>query len=148
MFDDGGVPDFPAIVGQKDHHIKQPKRRRNPRRTCRSPQYRRPDGAGRSWRHYAVSRFFPSELSPVRFMTICARVSKQILKDLSRSNGAGQLIGPWNPWIRFSKFGGPVWELVKSLSTAPTLPTPVRKIAILDRRTFPFRLRDLCPCSG
>jgi alkylhydroperoxidase family enzyme len=30
-----------------------------------------------------------------------------------------------------SKFGGPVWELVKSLSTAPTLPRPVREIAIL-----------------
>src|SRR5258708_20120495 len=46
-------------------------------------------------------------------------------------NGAGQLIGPWNPWIRFPKFGGPVWELVKSLSTAPTLPRPDREIPIL-----------------
>jgi 4-carboxymuconolactone decarboxylase len=23
----------------------------------------------------------------------------------------GALIGPWNPSLRFSKFGGPVWEL-------------------------------------
>jgi 4-carboxymuconolactone decarboxylase len=46
-------------------------------------------------------------------------------------NEAGQLIGPWNPWIRFPKFGGPIWELVKALSTAPTLPKSVREVAIL-----------------
>lgn len=46
-------------------------------------------------------------------------------------NESGQLIGPWNLWLRFPKFGGPVWELVKALSTAPTLPRPVREVAIL-----------------
>jgi 4-carboxymuconolactone decarboxylase len=44
---------------------------------------------------------------------------------------SGRLIGPWNPWLRFSKFGGPVWELVKALSSSPKLPRPVREIAIL-----------------
>jgi alkylhydroperoxidase family enzyme len=43
----------------------------------------------------------------------------------------GALIGPWNPWLRFPKFGGPVWQLVKALSSSPTLPRPVREIAIL-----------------
>jgi 4-carboxymuconolactone decarboxylase len=43
----------------------------------------------------------------------------------------GALIGPWNPWLRFPKFGGPVWELVKALSTSPTLPRAIREIAIL-----------------
>lgn len=43
----------------------------------------------------------------------------------------GALIGPWNSWLRFPKFGGPVWELVKALSTAPSLPRPVREVAIL-----------------
>jgi 4-carboxymuconolactone decarboxylase len=43
----------------------------------------------------------------------------------------GALIGPWNPWLHFSKFGGPVWQLVKALSTSPTLPRPVREVAIL-----------------
>jgi 4-carboxymuconolactone decarboxylase len=43
----------------------------------------------------------------------------------------GALIGPWNPWIHFPKLGGPVWELVKALSSAPTLPKPVREVAIL-----------------
>jgi hypothetical protein len=43
----------------------------------------------------------------------------------------GALIGPWNPWLQFSKIGGPVWELVKALSLAPTLPKPVREVAIL-----------------
>lgn len=52
-------------------------------------------------------------------------------KGFTAINESGQLIGPWNPWLRFSKFGGPVWELVKALSTAPTLPKPVREVAIL-----------------
>ncbi|MCJ2184073.1 carboxymuconolactone decarboxylase family protein [Novosphingobium sp. 1949] len=41
------------------------------------------------------------------------------------------LVGPWNPWLSFPKFGKPVWELVKALADAPTLPGPVREIAIL-----------------
>jgi 4-carboxymuconolactone decarboxylase len=45
--------------------------------------------------------------------------------------GNGALIGPWNPWLHASKFGGPVWELVKALSTNPSLPRPVREVAIL-----------------
>lgn len=43
----------------------------------------------------------------------------------------GRLIGPWHPWLRFAKFGGPVWALTKALSTNPKLPKPVREIAIL-----------------
>ena len=43
----------------------------------------------------------------------------------------GSLIGPWNPWLHFPKMGGPVWELVKAMSTNPNLPKPVREIAIL-----------------
>ena len=46
-------------------------------------------------------------------------------------DGDGTLIGPWNPWLRFASYGGPVWELVKALSTSPKLPRPVREIAIL-----------------
>lgn len=52
-------------------------------------------------------------------------------KGFTAINAAGELIGPWNPWLRFAKFGGPVWELVKALSASPTLPRPVREIAIL-----------------
>jgi len=52
-------------------------------------------------------------------------------KGFTAVNAAGQLIGPWNPWLRFSKFGKPVWELVKALSTNPALPRPVREVAIL-----------------
>jgi hypothetical protein len=43
----------------------------------------------------------------------------------------GTLIGPWNPWLQFPKIGGPIWELVKALSMSPTLPRPVREVAIL-----------------
>ena len=44
---------------------------------------------------------------------------------------SGELIGPWNPWLRFAKWGGPVWQLVKALSVSPGLPRPVREVAIL-----------------
>ena len=44
---------------------------------------------------------------------------------------SGTLIGPWNPWIHAPKFGGPVWELVKALSSSPKLPKAVREVAIL-----------------
>lgn len=43
----------------------------------------------------------------------------------------GALIGPWNPWLHAAKFGGPVWELVKALSSNPSLPRTVREVAIL-----------------
>ncbi|MEJ0044992.1 MAG: 4-carboxymuconolactone decarboxylase [Rhodospirillales bacterium] len=43
----------------------------------------------------------------------------------------GALLGPWNPWLHFEKFGKPVWELTKSLASAPSLPPGVREIAIL-----------------
>jgi 4-carboxymuconolactone decarboxylase len=43
----------------------------------------------------------------------------------------GALIGPWNSWLHFPKFGGPIWDLVKALSASPTLPRPVREVAIL-----------------
>ncbi len=43
----------------------------------------------------------------------------------------GALLGPWNPWIREPKFGGPIWELTKALSFSPSLPKPVREVAIL-----------------
>jgi alkylhydroperoxidase family enzyme len=52
-------------------------------------------------------------------------------KGFTAMDAAERLIGPWNPWLRFPKFGGPVWELVKALSTAPGLPRPVREVAIL-----------------
>jgi len=52
-------------------------------------------------------------------------------KGFTAIDKTGTLIGPWNPWLRFPNFGGPVWELVKALSTSPTLPRPVREIAIL-----------------
>lgn len=43
----------------------------------------------------------------------------------------GTLLGPWNPWLHQPKFGGPIWELTKALSYSPSLPRPVREVAIL-----------------
>jgi alkylhydroperoxidase family enzyme len=56
---------------------------------------------------------------------------KQNFKGFTAINDAGQLIGPWNPWLHFPKFGGPMWELVKALSISPGLPRTVREVAIL-----------------
>jgi len=52
-------------------------------------------------------------------------------KGFTAIDDSGRLIGPWNPWLHFPKFGAPVWELVKALSSSPKLPRPVREIAIL-----------------
>src|ERR1700759_4095188 len=43
----------------------------------------------------------------------------------------GALLGPWNPWIHEPKFGKPVWELTKAMVSNPSLPAPVREVAIL-----------------
>jgi 4-carboxymuconolactone decarboxylase len=56
---------------------------------------------------------------------------EQNFKGFTAIDDSGRLIGPWNPWLHFPKFGGPVWELVKALSSSPKLPRPVREIAIL-----------------
>ncbi|WP_419418677.1 carboxymuconolactone decarboxylase family protein [Legionella sp. D16C41] len=52
-------------------------------------------------------------------------------KGFKAISDSGALIGPWNPWLKFPKFGAPMWELVKTLSMSPVLPKPVREIAIL-----------------
>ncbi|MFZ3311955.1 MAG: hypothetical protein WA280_21610 [Xanthobacteraceae bacterium] len=43
----------------------------------------------------------------------------------------GALIGPWNPWLHEPKFGKPIWDLTLALSVSPSLPRPVREVAIL-----------------
>lgn len=52
-------------------------------------------------------------------------------KGFTAIDESGELIGPWNPWLRFPAFGGPVWELTKAMSSSPTLPRPIREVAIL-----------------
>jgi len=75
----------------------------------------------------------PSKLSPEQ-RPLYEDMRKGIetnFKGFSAIDKTGALIGPWNPWLRFPKFGGPVWALVKAHSSAPSLPRPVREIAIL-----------------
>jgi alkylhydroperoxidase family enzyme len=52
-------------------------------------------------------------------------------KGFKAMNSAGALIGPFNVWMSQPSWGRPIWELVKALSLAPTLPRPVREVAIL-----------------
>ncbi|QEX23719.1 hypothetical protein FRZ61_36580 [Hypericibacter adhaerens] len=75
----------------------------------------------------------PSELSPEQ-RHLYDDMRKGIetnFKGFTAISPSGQLEGPWNPWLRFPKFGKPVWELVKALSASPSLPRPVREVAIL-----------------
>lgn len=44
---------------------------------------------------------------------------------------SGALIGPWNAWVRQPRWGKPIWDLVKAMSTSTTLPRSVREVAIL-----------------
>ncbi len=43
----------------------------------------------------------------------------------------GALVGPWNPWLHYPSFGKASWDLVKALADNPSLPKPVREVAIL-----------------
>ncbi len=43
----------------------------------------------------------------------------------------GALLGPWNPWLHEPKIGKAIWDLTLALSVSPSLPRPVREVAIL-----------------
>ena len=43
----------------------------------------------------------------------------------------GALLGPWNPWLHEPAFGKASWDLVRALADKPSLPKPVREVAIL-----------------
>jgi 4-carboxymuconolactone decarboxylase len=43
----------------------------------------------------------------------------------------GTLLGPWNPWLHEPSFGKASWDLVRALADKPSLPKPVREVAIL-----------------
>jgi 4-carboxymuconolactone decarboxylase len=75
----------------------------------------------------------PSALSPEQrpLYDDMRKGIEQNFKGFTAIDDSGRVIGPWNPWLHFPKFGQPVWELVKSLSTRPRLSRPVREIAIL-----------------
>ncbi len=40
-------------------------------------------------------------------------------KGFEAIDGNGALIGPWAPWLRYSKYGSPIWDLVKAISFSP-----------------------------
>jgi hypothetical protein len=44
---------------------------------------------------------------------------------------SGALVGPFNVWVREPRWGGPIWETIKSMSVSTTLPRTVREVAIL-----------------
>jgi 4-carboxymuconolactone decarboxylase len=55
----------------------------------------------------------------------------QNFKGFTSMDRNGAMLGPFNPWVHTPAWGGPIWELVKSLSISPGLPRPVREVAIL-----------------
>jgi 4-carboxymuconolactone decarboxylase len=75
----------------------------------------------------------PAELSPEQhplYQDMRAGIEKnfQGFKTIAEN---GALLGPWNPWLHEPKFGKPIWDLVLALSLSPSLPKPVREVAIL-----------------
>lgn len=52
-------------------------------------------------------------------------------KGFKAIDDSGALIGPWNPWLTFPQFGGPVWNFTKAMASDPKLPKSVREVAIL-----------------
>ena len=58
----------------------------------------------------------------------------------------GTLLGPWNPWLHEPAFGKASWDLVRALADKPSLPKPVREVAILVTGAhFKVGLRALRP---
>jgi 4-carboxymuconolactone decarboxylase len=75
----------------------------------------------------------PAKLSPEQrplYEDMKAGIEKNF-QGFKTIDGNGALIGPWNPWLSEPKFGKPIWDLVLALSLSPTLPRPVREVAIL-----------------
>jgi alkylhydroperoxidase family enzyme len=75
----------------------------------------------------------PTELSPEQrpiYEDMRAGIEKnfQGFKSIAEN---GALMGPWNPWLHEPKFGKPIWDLTLALSTSPSLPRPIREVAIL-----------------
>jgi 4-carboxymuconolactone decarboxylase len=59
----------------------------------------------------------------------------------------GALLGPWNPWLHEPKFGKPIWDLTLALSVSPSLPRPVREVAILVTGAIFHSSYELYPMS-
>ncbi|KTC85705.1 MULTISPECIES: carboxymuconolactone decarboxylase family protein [Legionella] len=80
-----------------------------------------------------LNRIKPTALSPEQ-KDLYQDMKKGIeahFKGFKAIDDDGSLIGPWIPWLKYPKFGGPMWELVKSLSLSPGLPKSVREVSIL-----------------
>jgi alkylhydroperoxidase family enzyme len=75
----------------------------------------------------------PAELTPEQkplYDDMRAGIA-QNFKGFTAIGDDGALLGPFNPWLHEPKFGHPIWELVKAISTSPALPKPIREVAIL-----------------
>lgn len=75
----------------------------------------------------------PAELNETQ-RTLYESINKGIeenFKSFTARNGAGALLGPFNPMIQFPQYGSPLWEYNKSLSIHSTLSKTVREVATL-----------------
>jgi len=75
----------------------------------------------------------PSDLTPEQ-RALYDDMREGITKDFKgfiaiREDGA--LLGPWNPWLHEPAFGKASWDLVRAPADKPSLPKPVREVAIL-----------------
>ena len=76
----------------------------------------------------------PDALSPEQrplYADMKAGIEKSFKGFTAIDEDSQALVGPWNAWLRYPKFGGPIWELTKALSSAPVLPKTAREVVIL-----------------
>jgi alkylhydroperoxidase family enzyme len=52
-------------------------------------------------------------------------------KGVKTVDESGAVIGPFNPWLQYPRFGKPIWDLTQAIASNPTLPRPIREVAIL-----------------
>jgi 4-carboxymuconolactone decarboxylase len=75
----------------------------------------------------------PADLSPEQrpvYDDMRAGITKNF-KGFKTIAENGALMGPWNPWLHEPRFGKPIWDLTLALSMSPSLPRPIREVAIL-----------------
>jgi 4-carboxymuconolactone decarboxylase len=75
----------------------------------------------------------PAEMTPEQaaFYPVLRESIAKTFSGFETETTDGRLIGPYNPWVHFPKFGKPIWDLATGLAINPVLPPRVREVAVL-----------------
>ena len=75
----------------------------------------------------------PAEMTPEQaaFYPVLRESIAKTFSGFETETTDGRLIGPYNPWVHFPRFGKAIWDLAIALGTDPVLPPRVREVAVL-----------------